>query len=106
MTEEDNKKIVAVVNIESPIPIGYCDTIEKGSIYDNERQIKYIQPLIDSGRVFYSTAYTWNYDAYLKNEPPVIRPGRKYMFWFMDQEEAEKFAKEFEGEISPYTEKA
>lgn len=92
------EKYAAIVNIASPLPIGYCG-VEKGGIYDNETQINYIEPLREAGKVNISDAYSFNKNQFDKGESPCVRPGFLYMFWFYDLDEAVKFKDRFKGEL-------
>ena len=89
---------VASVNIGSPLPHDYAK-IKPGHVLDNARQIAYIQPLIEAGEVLANAAYWFNKQSHDDGTDPVIRPGRKYTFWFKDLAVAEKFCEEFDGEL-------
>lgn len=95
-------EIVASVNICSPLPYNYplaFGNKVEGGIYDNARQVAYIQPLLEKGLIYASKAYYHNLDNHQSNLPPVVRPGLKYRFWFKNKEDAIKFANEFSGEL-------
>lgn len=81
-----------VVNIDSPHPLWGIK---------NEDVINYIEPLRANGYVEVSSAYLFNLNEYNNKRPPCIRPGFKYMFWFTDELEAEKFRVTFNGQFVP-----
>ena len=89
---------IASVNIVSPLPEGYMDNI-LGTKYDNVRQVAYIEPLRNIGKIKVNGAYMANLESLEMGEPCTVRLGFKYMFWFTDLLEAEMFCAEFDGEL-------
>jgi len=80
-----NEDYPFVVNIPRPYP----------GTDENERIIKYIEPLRESKLVLVSGAYGFNLGQYEKGEECSLSPGFKYMFWFRTEQELDGFAKHF-----------
>jgi hypothetical protein len=74
-----------VINIPRPYP----------GTGENERIIKYIEPLREAGLVEVSSAYAFNLDQYKQGEECSLSPGFKYMFWFKTKQELNKFTEHF-----------
>lgn len=82
--------MTTIVNIPSPHPTHGIK---------NEDVINYIEPLKMQEKVQVSGAYSMNLNQHLSGQPPIVRPGYKYYFWFEDADEAEEFRAKFDGEI-------
>lgn len=108
----NDNEIVASVNIERPLPIGYPslpdkpphpNEIKEGSVYDQHRQLAYIEPLREKGQISVNSSYLYNKKIWEEKGQVAIGPGFKYRFWFSDTKIAKDFAEEFHGtlEIPP-----
>lgn len=65
---------------------------------ENKKQISFIEPLRNEGRVLVSNAYLFNLHQFKIGEESSLSPGFKYVFRFLYREDAIAFKLIFGGE--------
>ena len=65
---------------------------------ENAKQIAFIEPLREQGRIFVNKAYRFNLDQFKAGQECSLSPGFRYEFVFPEEQDATAFKLVFGGE--------